>query len=179
MPELEKGAVAEVVLAPECIQDANVRARLTGEVSIRILAKGSFVLFGVSPSMIGNLKAAGLIGPNQVPILSDYAYVEGKLDDNLFLQVRGDQEARLSPCACTIPVLERQAQSLNHAFTVISEAFETRRRSHSGNVFERVYAEVDSGKWQSLYELRLSAISKIQEGENQQASLFAENDKSA
>jgi hypothetical protein len=37
-----------------------------------------------------------------------------------------------------IPALEKSAESLNHAFTLISEVFETKRRSHSGNVFERV-----------------------------------------
>ena len=75
-------------------------------------------------------------------------------------QVRGDQEARLCPCVCAIPSLDKKAQSLNHAFTLISEAYETLRRSHSGNVFERVYAQDKTNKWVSLDEIRITAIAQ-------------------
>jgi hypothetical protein len=78
----------------------------------------------------------------------------------LKLQVRGDQEARLCPCVCAIPSLDKKAQSLNHAFTLISEAYETLRRSHSGNVFERVYAQDKTNKWVSLDEIRITAIAQ-------------------
>jgi hypothetical protein len=43
---------------------------------------------------------------------------------------------------------------------LISEAYETLRRSHSGNVFLKAYAEGDSERWVSLDELRLRAIHK-------------------
>src|ERR1035441_766559 len=161
LPAVANGSVAELVLAPECIQDPNVRARLTGEISVQILEKGSVVLLGVSPSMVNDLRADGLVRAKEIPILSEYLFVEVKLNEHQWLQVRGDQEARLSPCDCTITALKRNAQSINHAFTLISEAFETRRRSHSGNVFLRAYARVDSEQWSSLDDLRLAAVGKM------------------
>jgi len=161
LPALSKNAVAELIVAPEAILDSVVRARFLEDRAVQILERDSHVFFGVSPTMIGNLKADGLLSPLALDINSDYWFVEGKIDAPLMLQVRGDQEARLSPCPCTIPSLNRRADSLNHAFTLISEAFETKRRSHSGNVFERAHTEVEAGKWQSLDELRLAAIARM------------------
>jgi hypothetical protein len=102
-------------------------------------------------------------------------FVEVALKANLSLQVRGDQEARLSPCLCTIPALRHEAESLNHAFTLISEAYETKRRSHSGNVFERAYAQDERGNWQKLDELRLKAITKMVIGNEQPVLDFDED----
>jgi hypothetical protein len=65
------------------------------------------------------------------------------------------------PCVCTIPSLNMEAESLNHAFTIISEAYETKRRSHSGNVFERAYAQNDSGHWNNLDDLRLETLHRM------------------
>lgn len=164
LPALSKDSIVELILTPESILDSTVRARFLEEMAVMILEKDSCVFFGVSPTMVGNMKAVGLISPNVLQIISEYWFVEGKLDAPLMLQVRGDQEARLSPCLCTIPSLNITADSLNHAFTLISEAFETKRRSHSGNVFERVCAQVTAGKWQSLDELRIAAIARMQAG---------------
>ena len=164
LPALTKDSIVELILAPESILDLTVRARFLEEMAVKILEKDSCVFFGVSPTMVGNMKTVGLIGPNVLQIKSEYWFVEGKLDAPVMLQVRGDQEARLSPCPCTIPSLKRTADSLNHAFTLISEAFETKRRSHSGNAFERVYTQVTAGKWQTLDEIRIAAIAKMKAG---------------
>jgi hypothetical protein len=164
LPALSEDSVVELILAPESILDSTARARFLEEMAVTILEKESRVFFGVSATMVSNMKAVGLISPNVLQIISEYWFVEGQLDATLMLQVRGDQEARLSPCPCTIPSLNRTADSLNHAFTLISEAFETKRRSHSGNVFERVYTQVTAGKWQALDELRSEAIARMQAG---------------
>jgi hypothetical protein len=171
LPALSKNAIAELIVAPEAILNSVVRARFLEDRAVRILEKDSHVFFGVSPAMIGDLRAKGLLSSLVLEINSDYWFVECKLDAPLMLQVRGDQEARLSTCPCTIPALEKSAESLNHAFTLISEAFETKRRSHSGNVFERVYTQVTAGKWQSLDELRIAAVARttsdqLQQGDN-------------
>ena len=169
LPALTKGSVAEIVLAPECIEDENIRANLTNQKSAPFLREGTVVLVGVSPTMIESSSAKGLIPAHVAPILSTYLFVEVKLDSDLWLLVRGDQEARLSTSPCTISWLKKEAKSLNHAFTLISKAYETKRRSHSGNVFERAYAQDKLGNWQSLDELRLLAIQKGTFGETRQA----------
>jgi len=160
LPAIAKDSVAELVVAPECILNAGARSNLSEQTNIPLLKSGVSVLLGVSPTMVESHSAKGLIPSNAIPILSSYLFVETKLDADLWLHVRGDQEAKLSPCLCTIPAVERKAESLNHAFTIISEAYETKRRSHSGNVFDRAYAQDDSGKWKSLDELRQHAIKK-------------------
>jgi hypothetical protein len=165
LPELAKDSIAELVLAPECIQNAKLRASLTGQKSTPLLKEGSRVLCGVSSPMIEDIFVEGLNPSGPVPIHTPYKFVEVTLNADLWLQVRGDQEARLSPCPCKIPALNKDAESLNQAFTLISEEYETKRRSHSGNVFERVYAQDERGNWQSLDELRLSAVQKLIVGE--------------
>jgi hypothetical protein len=161
LPELAADSVAELVLAPECIQNAKLRASLTGQKGILLLKEGSLVLCGVSRTMIDDIFAEGLNPSGPVPIHSAYKFVEVKLEADLWLQVRGDQEARLSSCPCKITALNKEAESLNQAFTLISEAYEIKRRSHSGNVFERVYAQNERGNWQNLDEFRLQAIYKL------------------
>lgn len=160
LPKLTNGSVAELVIAPESIEDVNVRAGLSDQKSIPFLEKGALILLGVSPTMIGENPPPGLTQPKRPPIPSGEWFVEVQLNADQRLQLRGDQETRLSPCACTILALKKQAQSLNHAFTLISEAYETKRRSHSGNVFDRGYFMPESGWWQSLDQLRVEAIGR-------------------
>jgi hypothetical protein len=70
LPALVKDCVAELVLAPECVQDANLRASLTGQKSILLLKEGSLVLCGVSRTMIVDIFAEGLNPSGPVPIHS-------------------------------------------------------------------------------------------------------------
>ena len=111
--------------------------------------------------MIDDIFAEGINPSGPVPIHTPYKFVEITLNADLWLQVRGDQEARLSSCPCNISALNKEAESLNQAFTLISEAYETKRLSHSGNVFERVYAQDERGNWQNLDEFRLRAIQRL------------------
>jgi hypothetical protein len=161
LPAIAKDSVAQLVLAPECILDSSVRANLSGQKNIRLRSGGSSVLLGVSPTMVESHLATGLIPANAIPVVSSYLFVETKLEADLLLQVRGDREAKLLPCCCTIPALKMGAQSVNHAFMIISEAFEKKRRSHSGNVFDRAYAQDDSGTWISLDELRVRTVQRV------------------
>ena len=160
LPELIKGSVAELVVTPESITDENVRASLSVWKSMRFLPTGSLILLGVSPTMIGDNPPPGLTQPEHPRIPSGEWFVEVQINADLHLQVRGDQETRLSPCPCIILALDKKAQSLNHAFTLISELYETKRRSHSGNVFDRGYFMPPSGWWQSLDQLRVEVIGR-------------------
>jgi hypothetical protein len=157
LPAITKNAIGELVLAPESLSDPAIRAAFTDQRNVPLLSSGSAILMGVSPTMVEHASNKALIPANAVPILSSYLFVEVTLEADLWLQVRGDQEAKLMPCACSIPSLNEKAESLNHAFTIISVAYETKRRSHSGNVFERAYAR-DRNEWKSLDELRIRVI---------------------
>jgi hypothetical protein len=50
--------------------------------------------------------------------------------------------------------------SLNHAYTKLSEVFETSRISHTGNIYTRVLYQERNGKWYPLDLLRNKALDK-------------------
>ncbi len=89
LPALSKNAVAELIVAPEAILDSVVRARFLEGRAIQILERDSHVFFGVSPTMVGSLRADGLLSSLVLEINSDYWFVEGKLEAPLMLQVQG------------------------------------------------------------------------------------------
>jgi hypothetical protein len=161
LPAIAKGAVCELVLRPEQLQNPDDRERFVRDEVFPILTQGSTVLLGVSPHSVGDPKAVGLIcNPQEIGVQTEYWLVEVRLKQDLKIRIRGDQEARLEPCGCLIPSLEREATSVNHALTLISETYETERLSHTGNVFERAYTPVGPKRWQTLDDLRIKAIAQ-------------------
>jgi hypothetical protein len=63
-----------------------------------------------------------------------------ELQDVLYLQLRGTKAPTLSETACKIPALNnKEARSVNHACTLLSQAIEQHRISHTTNVFRTVY----------------------------------------
>src|SRR5271165_7077951 len=161
LPAIAKDAVCELVLRPEQLQNPDDRDRFVRDEVFPILTQGSTVLLGVSPHSVGDPKALGLIcNPQEIGVHTEYSLVEVRLKEDLKIRIRGDQEARLEPCSCLIPSLEREATSVNHAFTLISETYETERLSHTGNVFERAYTRVGPKRWQTLDDLRIKAIAQ-------------------
>jgi hypothetical protein len=161
LPAIAKDAVCELVLRPEQLQNLDDRDRFVRDEVFPILTQGSTVLLGVSPHSVGDPKAVGLIcNPQEIGVQTEYWLVEVRLKQELKIRIRGDQEARLEPCSCLIPSLEREATSVNHAFTLISERYETGRLSHTGNVFERSYTPVGPKRWQTLDDLRIKAIAQ-------------------
>ena len=77
------------------------------------------------------------------------------LGGSLGIGLKGSKLGRLGPVKCIIPSLkEPRAESLNHAYRLVSEAFEPERISHAGNVFKKVvYVDLD-GNCRSLEDLR-------------------------
>ena len=73
--------------------------------------------------------------------------------------VDGSERAKLSECRCGIFLLQKEARSLNHAFTLLSEHFETERLSHTGNVFRQGFTK-HNGHWVCLDDLRLVRVRK-------------------
>lgn len=63
---------------------------------------------------------------------------------------------------CDIPALGKVANSLNHAYSLISEAYEIERISHIGNVFKKVYYR-DDFSYHELDTLRGNIQYKFEE----------------
>ncbi len=159
LPKLKAGTVAEIFVSADAIEEGPSKVALLQEKRTMLLESGKVVLLGMSKAMIGK-DCEGLVPGSQIRISPEYDYVAVELKGNLFLHMRGDQEARLDDCLCWIPSLKVEARSLNHAFTLASQAFETGRRSHSGNVFERGYALTPQSSWMSLADWRLGVLAQ-------------------
>lgn len=80
--------------------------------------------------------------------------VEVQLLEPLYLWHRGMKSSVLSSCRCFIPALKEEASSLNHAYTMISKKFETKRQTNTGNVFKKVYYQAQGKSWEPLHRLR-------------------------
>ena len=51
--------------------------------------------------------------------------------------LRGAKKAILESCHCSIDGLNREAHSLNEAYSLVSTEYEPERRSHTGSVFQK------------------------------------------
>ena len=154
LPRLKDGAIGDLVLDADTVQDSEFLRLLQAESTVEMLPSGTPVLMGVGLGVVPAEKQSKLKTSSGLRSHADYGFVEVCLTEPLRLRLRGTKDPMLEPCACRIPIVgKRNAISLNHAFTVISTEFETERKSHTGNVFERGF--VKWGKnWLSLGELR-------------------------
>ena len=154
LPRIRDGTLADLVLPASALADQWERHKLETESLKELLPAGVRVLVGLS---LGTMKEKpeGLVGADQLKTGHGYLFAEVHLKQTLKLRQRGDKEALLEGCECEIPSLKATARSLNHAFTLLSTKFETKRISHTGNVFTRVYFYSEKSKeWRPLDELR-------------------------
>lgn len=83
-----------------------------------------------------------------------------RLNEPLRLLLRGTNRGVLKPCRCDVLQLKERATSLNDAYSIAVRAFEPWRRSHTGNVFKKLFYRhaVVAGKdhWRPLETLRFA-----------------------
>lgn len=184
------GAEAELVVETSQITDLDFLERVTQEVAVQFLPEGAELLVALTPrSSAGErmLKAPTLDrldGP--LPVASRHLpsastrfatvtlrtpaelFSDGTQPDatagGLWLTVTGLWDCELSSPAVSFPKAYglEPARSLNHAFTRLSEKFETHRISHTGNVFQRVFYRERGGWWRPLRQLREIAIDRAE-----------------
>jgi hypothetical protein len=85
-------------------------------------------------------------------------------DGGLWMVVSGVGECELFSSSVDFePELAMDsAQSLNHAFTMLSERFETHRLSHTGSVYSRVFYQESDNYWYPLEYLKGAALSRAE-----------------
>jgi hypothetical protein len=151
LPALEEGTNGELIVPAMAISDFKVRETLTSQRKVPFLPVNTVLWAKIRPEnipddlqryCIGKYNMSGEMGQ----------FVSFVLIDNLQISLRGSKSALLRDCECNIPALDRKAKSVNHAYTLISTAFELDRRSHTGNVFQEVCVERDN---------RLLALDKL------------------
>jgi len=150
LPALKDGTHGDLIVPAFSFLDPKEAQQFTAEQKTTILPKGTILVAQVSDKSIpSDLKShvkydlRFLAGPA--------VYFELKADQQLL--TRGTKNAELNPCECFIPALKLPANSINHAYTLISERFEPHRTSHTANVFAKVHFE-KNGTWHRLKTLR-------------------------
>ena len=80
-------------------------------------------------------------------------------EGGVWLHLEGSRPKGVGVSSVLLPqdVHSQPADSLNHAFTLLSTAFEPWRKSHTGNVYTRVLYQEGNGKWYPLEILRRAA----------------------
>jgi hypothetical protein len=181
---LADGTPCELIVPERAITDMELLAVLRERKKIRILPEGTklvAILSGrepVSEKLQEACKPEGF-GYTELgrwferwdrPSSAPRRYVEVELgptdesrrgfgpysDGGLWLEVQGGRSTGLISSQIILPdcVSEEPATSLNHAYTLLSEAFEPWRISHTGNVYEQVLYQETNRKWYPLLFLR-------------------------
>lgn len=78
----------------------------------------------------------------------------------VWLHLQGLQPKGVSSSTVSLPegVSEVAVESLNHAFTLLSEKYEPWRKAHTGNIYERMLYKELNEKWYPLNVLRNATI---------------------
>lgn len=154
LPKIKNDACGELVIfSAYSIEDNGDREKLTREVKGLFLPTASSLWVRVNDDLIDN--ALGKFRTKRKLLSGESAHVvEINLLEDLYLLFRAGKNPTLMGAKCSIPSLDVEAASVNEAYTKISTAFEPSRRSHTGNVFNCVFAAKDE-ILTPLNELRL------------------------
>jgi len=80
----------------------------------------------------------------------------------VWLHLQGSEPKGISTSSVKVPdeISKEPLESLNYAFTRLSEKYEPWRKSHTGNIYERFLYKEKNGRWYPLDVLRNAAIAK-------------------
>lgn len=187
---IKDGTVGDLVVDKSSIEDKKFLASLKRGSKHKILEVGTELLVAltvrrpsdISPGLENHLLPVG----NNGPALGDAYYWTTRSDDTRFVKIvvggptesqkRHDPEEKggvwlhveglipkwVSSSTIQLPkgVADGSAASLNHAFTLLSERYEPWRKSHTGNIYDRMLYQETNGKWYPLNILRDAALAK-------------------
>lgn len=182
------GAVGDLVIDKRAIEDKKFLALLKQTSEYKILGVGTDlrVALTIKPtSDIDDSLRKCLIQMNAQELSADYFHSVRSADtqfvkvsigeptprqkkmrpeDNggIWLRLQGTQTKDISTSRVIVPapVSEYPLESLNHAFTRLSEKYEPWRKSHTGNIYDRVLYQEKNGRWYPLNVLRNAAVAK-------------------
>jgi hypothetical protein len=176
VPAIE-GAIGELTINTASIKDGQFRERVTQEARVRILEEGATLRVTLSDRdcSIYTLQkefATGLpAGATRVvevqigPVKKKAAQKQLDLPEaaekgGLWLKVKGLERCELYGSTIKMPTDfgVAYAQSLNHAYTLLSERYERHRLAHTGNVYERIFYQDKDQLWYPLGDLRQGVL---------------------
>lgn len=161
LPKIEEGTIGELVIPEYGVKDKIFIEKSQRESEQELLPKNRTIMIAIShldikEDKINHTESINAYGyPNS-------AFIKVELLGPLNLLIRGSKKSKLVPVKCEITSLEKVMNSLNSAYTFISEQFEPHRTSHTGNIFSKAYYEVN-GIWFPLDKLRSIKEEKAKE----------------
>ncbi len=181
-------AEAELIIARKSITDEGFLGRMYAKSSIKVLGEGVSLLTylatkdkvsltedqkrhlipwerrNIATEYIDNWNTGGL---SLVEVsIGDPTYQQAKKfhtqQGGLWLLTEGPKAVGLQSTRIYLPkeVSKEPVNSLNHAFTKLSETYEPWRISHTGNVYQRFLYQEKNGRWYPLELLRDAALAK-------------------
>lgn len=177
---VREGAIGALTLNAREITDEKFKQRVTQEVIVRILGEGAELCVALSDktdsvTRLGQWPDKPPVslppGTSRIervrlgPVKKRKADKQMELSDvdrqgGLWLKVKGLERCELQGSTVNMPpgFAPPTAVSLNHAFTLLSERYETHRLSHTGNVYERFFYLESDGQWYPLDDLRQGVL---------------------
>ena len=152
LPKIKEGTCGKLIVASDSIVNEKDLRRIQCQECVPFLPKSSELVFTIDASAVPQELSKHLVkGP--FPSSLKQSAVRIELSHPLMILFRGTKLATLNPVNCSIPSLNADATSLNHAYRIISEKFEPNRISHSGSVFRCGYLKTRD-RWMSLENIR-------------------------
>lgn len=139
LKELRNNSTFDLVVDAYEIADPALLSLLNDEREVDLLPAGEILLANISDKSVPDHLSKFTSRPDGLFRSVGGLFVEIHLETQLGMLLRGTKTPALSDCRCFIPALNETAASINHAYTLISTAFEPDRRSHTGNVFDKVF----------------------------------------
>ena len=166
---VKDGATGALHLREDYISDKELASILKKKQTIEILEPDTSLMIAVSPSE--NLSQET---KKHLKNIRNSFYYKDRLGTNdQFIEVicgglslilegltpKGIKSGTIIlPDIDTHPEFSRTATSLNHALTILSEIYETKRISHTGNIYKRVFYKDTNNQWYPIEELRSEGI---------------------
>lgn len=167
--------LAELRVDASAISDPHFLKTVTTETRVRILGPDTELLIAMNPADDLSADLKKLLKSDvrhdrtaKISVYSQFATVHLKaatetqkrrneLTGGLWLLIMGMTPCGLESSMVALPEhpsLSGPAASLNHAYTLLSEVFETNRMAHTGSIYEHVFYKDSDGLWHPLKDLR-------------------------
>lgn len=182
VPVME-GACGELILDQSTIADPQFLNAVTRKTVIKILAEGTELRVALTIREPLPAGLAQFLLPRDATKHSHTAGIsrqsrfvsiwlsgpsatqqrKGKTKGGLWLSLEGPEPRELESGVVQLPKIGsvERADSLNHAFTLLSERFEPWRQAHTGSIYQRVLYK-EGERWYPLNDLRDRTVARVE-----------------
>jgi hypothetical protein len=185
---VKEGSVGELRVSKSMISDLDFLSNLTVKTNIKILDEGTPLYIAMRPNYQDELpvEIKNILLPisylphsttTGINLASELVQVvlgkpnkqqtrNGESTGGLWLHMKGMTPKGITSSSIELPNLpqfqNKVAYSLNHAYTILSEIYETDRISHTGNIYEHVFFRESNGSLCPLKDLRNEAMARAE-----------------